>query len=139
MTHMTLERLGKRLSRIFSRGENIVVQTVEEAVQAWESNKDGSNPDGFRIVRGTDGKPIEVLNERGGAEPVLAILVNGMRCQHFQVKGDMQSLEQALRNLEIQQNLLHDVFDRSYIPIGIQHLNAQVREDHQGFICGKLC
>jgi len=109
--------------------------TVEEAIEAWENDAE-CNKEGCKIVRGKDGKPVEVVLVDGGERAVFAVLVNGNREETFQIGGEMQSMDQALGNLTFRQFLNENVFKDWYELKGIQRLDSQVTKRHQGFVFG---
>ncbi len=112
-----------------------VKPSIGEAIRMWE-NDHGRNPEEYKIIRGLDGKPVEVVLVNGGTEPVFAIVVNGTQ-EQFQIGGEMRPLEQVFGSLMFQQFLNADVFNGWYELKGIQRLDAQVSRTHQGFIFGQ--
>lgn len=129
-------RFFANLRRLFGEGSKTPKHpTAEEAIASWENDKE-RNPAGHKIVRGVDGKPVEVVLIRGGKEAIFAFLVNGEKQDQFQIGGQMRSLEQALGNLTLTQFINDNVFNGWYELIGIQRLDAQVSKAHQGFVRG---
>lgn len=108
---------------------------AEAAIEGWENDGE-RNPEGYKIVRGLDGKPVEVISE-GAHEGNFAILVNGKK-EQFQIGGSMRTLEQTLGQLMFQQFLNGDVFNNWYELEGIQRLDVDVSPNHQGFVFGTL-
>jgi hypothetical protein len=119
--------------------ETSKIPTVEEAIAAWETNKE-KNPEGYKIVRGLNGKPVKVLGDGDDANPVFAIVVNGKKepFQIGQIGGSMKSMEEVLGDLQFRQFINGDVFNGWYEIKGIQRLKARVSRHHQGFVFGKL-
>lgn len=109
--------------------------TAETAIEGWE-NDGKRNPEGYKIVRGLDGRPVEVISE-GKPTINFAILVNG-KSEPFQIGGSMITLEQALGQLMFRQFLNGDVFNNWYELRGIQRLDVDVSPNHQGFVFGAL-
>lgn len=108
--------------------------SVEEAIAAWES--DGKrNPEGNKIVRDLNGKPVEVVLVTAGNKPVFAIVVNDTQ-EKFQIGGSMKSMEEVMGELQFRQFWKEDVFNRWYELKGVQRLDAQVNRNHQGFVFG---
>jgi len=132
---MNIEALRKIFSRK-THGENKSVKpSIEEAISRWENDTD-RNIEGYKIVRGLDSKPVEVVLEKSGKTPVFAIHINGKSREQFQISGEMQSLNQAMGNLTFEQFLKSNVFNGWYELRGIQRLDAQVNKTHQGFVFG---
>ncbi len=131
---MTIEHLRERL--LGAIGKKETKPTAEEAIEAWEKNLNGKNEEGYKIVRGMDGKPVEVIIVRRDENSVFAFLINGETREQFQIGGELQSIEQAFGNLRFQQFLDRNVFKSWYELKGIQALDAQVSRVHQGFVFG---
>lgn len=125
-----LEKLGLKKGN-----QETSLPTIEEAIKVWEENVE-RNPQGYKIVRGTDGRPVEIVLEKSGKTPTFAILVNGEKQEQFQIGGEMQPLEQALGNLTFKQFLKSNIFNGWYELRGVQRLDAKVGKMHQGFVFG---
>ncbi|MBI3559554.1 hypothetical protein HY087_00305 [Candidatus Gottesmanbacteria bacterium] len=110
--------------------------TVEEAITAWENNHE-RNSEGNKIVRGVDGKPVEVVTVKSGKDSVWAFLVNGETREQFQIGGELQSMDVALGTLRFEQFINGNIFNAWYELKGIQRLDAQVSDANQGFVFGQ--
>ena len=107
---------------------------VEQAIAAWENDPE-KNPEGYKIVRGRDGKPVEVILVKNREPAVFAVVVNGTQ-EQFEFGGKMKSLEQAFGDLMLSQFINRNIFNGWVELKGIQRLDAQVSQKHQGFVFG---
>lgn len=105
--------------------------STEEAIKAWENDAE-MNPERHKIVRGADGKPVEIVTQ---GRDTFAFLINGSR-RPLPEGSLIDALSQALGQLEFQQFLHGNVFDGTYELKGVQRLDANVGNDHQGFLSG---
>ncbi len=112
--------------------------TVEEAISAWENDRTG-NPEGYKVARGTDGRPVEVVIIKSGVKPVWGIHVNGKNDNdfQFQIGGSMRTMEEALGNLQFAEWVGDDVLNGWYDLKGVKIIKAEgLSKAHQGFVFG---
>lgn len=125
--------------RIFGKknqGETKGAQSpVEKAISVWESDPE-KNQEEYKIIRGLDGKPVEVVLEKSGKNPIFAIRANGKNIEQFQIGGEMQTERSAFGNLILRHFIKRDIFDKWYDLKGVQHLDVKVGKKHQGFLFG---
>lgn len=110
----------------------------EAAISKWE-NDIKHNKEGYKIVRGLDGKPVEIVLVEKSEKPfesIFAVFVNGKNREQFQINGTMQSMETALGNLRFEQFLTSNVFEGWYEIKGIKRFETFVQKMHEGFVFG---
>ncbi len=130
------EKVGIRTLFTRRKPEASNIPTVEEAIAAWEADKE-RNPDAYKILRGIDGKPVEITYDGNDGKTVFAITVNGKK-ELFQMGFLMKSIGKVFGDLEFRQFITDDVFNGWYEIKGVQRLEAQVGRYHQGFVFGIL-
>lgn len=103
--------------------------TIEEAIQAWE-NDPKKNADGYKIVRGTDGLPVEILYKSSGK---YAIKVNAT-----ETPFEADQIDLVISNLKLKQWMNGNVFDQYYEKNGLQQFKNVdgLDPNHYAFVFG---